>query len=93
MNLNVSGAFVYFTIPVLGGIPISQTTVSSLIVTLLLIIACIKLGRGLKTHPSGTQVLVEKGVGMLYGMVEQSMGSHNLHWAPFIGTIDRKSVV
>ena len=92
MNLNVSGAFVYFTIPVLGGIPISQTTVSSLIVTLLLIIACIKLGRGLKTHPSGTQVLVEKGVGMLYGMVEQSMGKHNLHWAPFIGTIFLSSI-
>lgn len=93
MNLNVSGAFVYFTIPVLGGIPITQTTVSSFIVTVLLIIACIKLGRNLKTHPSGTQVLVEKGVAMLYGMVEQSMGSHNLHWAPFIGTIFLSSIL
>ena len=74
MNLNVNGAFVYFTIPVLGGIPITQTTVSSFLVTLLLIIACIKLGRGLKTHPSGGQVLVEKGVAMLYGMVEETMG-------------------
>ncbi|MBP3409535.1 MAG: F0F1 ATP synthase subunit A [Clostridia bacterium] len=93
MNLNVSGAFVYFTIPVLGGIPITQTTVSSFIVTVLLIIACIKLGRNLKTHPSGTQVLVEKGVAMLYDMVEQSMGSHNLHWAPFIGTIFLSSIL
>lgn len=93
MNLNVSGAFVYFTIPVLGGIPITQTTVSSFIVTVLLIIACIRLGRNLKTHPSGTQVLVEKGVAMLYGMVEQSMGSHNLHWAPFIGTIFLSSIL
>lgn len=93
MNLNVSGAFVYFTIPVLGGIPITQTMVSSFIVTVLLIIACIKLGRNLKTHPSGTQVLVEKGVAMLYGMVEQSMGSHNLHWAPFIGTIFLSSIL
>lgn len=93
MNLNVSGAFVYFTIPVLGGIPITQTTVSSFIVTVLLIIACIKLGRNLKTRPDRTQVLVEKGVAMLYGMVEQSMGSHNLHWAPFIGTIFLSSIL
>lgn len=92
MNLNVSGAFVYFTIPVLGGIPITQTTVSSFIVTLLLIVACIRLGRKLKTRPSGLQVIVEKGVAMLYGMVEQSMGSHNLHWAPFIGTIFLSSI-
>ena len=92
MNLNVSGAFIYFTIPILGGIPITQTTISSLIVTLILAITCIRLGRGLKTHPSGVQVLVEKGVGMLYGMVEDNMGAHNLHWAPFIGTIFLSSI-
>jgi len=93
MNLNVSGAFIYFTIPILGGIPITQTTVSSFIVTLILIIACIKLGRNLKTRPSGVQVMVEKGVSMLYGMVGESMGQHNLHWAPFIGTIFLSSIL
>ncbi len=88
MNLNVTGAFVYFTIPIFGGIPITQTTVSSLLVTLLLVFLSIKLGKNLKKkNPSGTQVLVEKGVSMLYGMVEETMGAHNLHWAPFIGTI------
>lgn len=92
MNLNVSGAFVYFTIPILGGIPITQTTVSSLIVTIILIIACIRLGRNLKMRPTGVQVLVEKGVGMLYGMVGDTMGQHNLHWAPFIGTIFLSSI-
>ena len=92
MNLNVSGAFVYFTIPILGGIPITQTTVSSFIVTLILIIACIKLGKNLKTRPSGVQVMVEKGVDMLYGMVADNMGTHNLHWAPFIGTIFLSSI-
>ncbi|MBP3656927.1 MAG: F0F1 ATP synthase subunit A [Clostridia bacterium] len=92
-NLNVSGAFIYFTIPVFGGIPITQTTVSSLIVTIILIAACIKLGKNLKIRPDGTQVLVEKGVSMLYGMVEESMGAHNLHWAPFIGTIFLSSLL
>ena len=92
MNLNVSGAFIYYTIPILGGIPITQTTVSSFIVALILIIACIKLGKGLKTRPDGRQVIVEKGVKMLYDMVGDNMGRHNLHWAPFIGTIFASSI-
>ncbi len=87
MSLNVTGAFIYFTIPVFGGIPITQTTVSSLLVAILLIVACVKLGKNLKTRPNGVQVLLEKGVTMLYDMVAESMGPHNLHWAPFVGTI------
>ena len=92
MELNVTGAFIYFTIPILGGIPITQTTVSSFLVTLILIIASIRLGKNLKKRPGGVQVLVEKGVSMLYGMVADSMGEHNLHWAPFIGTIFLSSI-
>ena len=34
MNLSVDGAFIYFTIPIFGGINITQTTVSHLIVTI-----------------------------------------------------------
>lgn len=93
MNLNVTGAFIYFTIPILGGIPITQTTVSSLIVAIVVIIASIRLGKNLKKRPDGVQVLVEKGVTMLYDMVAESMGEHNLHWAPFIGTIFLSSIL
>lgn len=92
MNINVEGAFVYFTIPILGGIPISQTTVSSIIVTIILVIACMKLGKNLQKRPGGVQVIVEKMVTMLYNMVGESMGAHNLHWAPFIGTIFASSI-
>ena len=92
MNVSVDGAFVYFTIPILGGIPITQTTVSSLIVTILLVLACMKLGKNLRKKPDGVQVMVEKAITMLYDMVEQSMGRHNLHWAPFIGTIFISSI-
>jgi len=93
MDVNVSGAFVYFTIPILGGIPISQTTVSSIIVTIILVLACIKLGKNLKKRPDGVQVIVEKAISMLYNMVGESMGQHNLHWAPFIGTIFVSSIM
>ena len=92
MNVNVTGAFVYFTIPVLGGIPITQTTVSSLIVTVLLVIACIRLGKNLQKRPSDTQVLVEKGVSMIYNLTVSAMGQHNAHWAPFMGTLFLSSI-
>ena len=93
MELDVTGAFIYFTIPVFGGIPITQTTVSSFLVTVFLIVASIRLGKNLKKRPDGIQVLVEKGVSMLYNMVGESMGEHNLHWAPFIGTIFLSSIL
>jgi len=87
MNVSVDGAFVYFTIPILGGIPITQTTVSSLLVSVLLIVASIKLGKNLQKRPTGIQVLVEKGVSMIYNLTTSAMGEHNAHWAPFMGTI------
>jgi len=87
MTLNVTGPFIYFTIPIFGGIPITQTTVSSLIVTILLCSLCVILGRDLSTHPSARQTLVEKGVMMMRDMVVSTMGPHNEHWTPFIITI------
>ena len=92
MNVNVSGAYVYFTIPIFGGIPITQTTVSSFIVTAILIIACLKLGKNLQKRPTGVQVLVEKGVSMIYNLTISAMGQHNAHWAPFMGTLFLSSI-
>ena len=84
MNISVQGAYVYFTLPIFGGIPITQTTVSSFVVTLILVIACIRLGKNLQKRPSGVQVLVEKGVGMIYNLTVSAMGEHNAHWMPFM---------
>ena len=92
-NMRVEGAFIYFEIPILGGIRITQTTISSLIVTILLCTLFVVLGRNLKKRPNGRQVLVEKGVGMLRNMVVSTMGEHNAHWVPFIGTIFLSSIV
>ena len=87
MELEVTGSFIYFTLPIFGGINVTQTMVSSFIVTVLLCTACICLGKDLKRRPDGRQVLVEKGVMMLRDMVVETMGAHNVHWTPFIGTI------
>ena len=92
MNLSVDGAFIYFTIPIFGGINITQTTVSHLIVTIFLCSLSIYLGKRLKKRPDGLQVMVEKGVMMLRGMVVETMGEHNAHWMPFIATIFLSSI-
>ena len=92
MELEVTGAFIYFEIPIFGGIPITQTTVSFFIVTVALCLAAYFLGRDLKVRPDGKQVLVEKGIMMLHTMVVETMGEHNAHWMPFIGTIFLSSI-
>ena len=84
MNVNVTGPFIYFTIPIFGGIPITQTTVSLLVITIALCSLSIYLGKGLKKRPDGKQVLVEKGITMMHNMVIDTMGAHNAHWTPFI---------
>ena len=66
---------------------ITQTTVSLFAVTILLIILAYVSTRKIEKRPGGVQVLVEKVLGMLYDLVEQTMGKHNLKFAPYIGTL------
>ena len=92
MELEVTGAFIYFEIPIFGGIPVTQTMVSFLLVTVILCLASYFLGKDLKMRPDGKQVLVEKGIMMLRTMVVETMGEHNAHWTPFVGTIFLSSI-
>ena len=91
--MEVNGAKIYFKIPVLGGIPITQTTLSSFLVMVILCIAGYLLGRKLSKRPGPAQVLTEKAVNMLYNLVAETMGPHNVRWAPFIGTIFLSSLL
>ena len=93
MDIQVTGPKIYFEIPILGGIKITQTTVSLLVVTILLITASYFLTRKLTKRPGKAQVIVEKLISMLYGLVEDTMGKHNLVFAPYIGTIFLSSIV
>lgn len=92
MDVNVTGAYIYAELPIFGGIPITQTTVSLFLVTLLLCTAFILLGRNLKKRPDGKQVLLEKGVLMLRNLVVSAMGEHNEKFLPLIGTIFLSSI-
>ena len=92
MNVSVTGAFVYFTIPIFGGIPVTQTMVSSCIVTAILLIAFYKIGKNIQKRPGGVQVLVEKAYMLIYDLTTSSMGEHNAHWTPLMATIFLSSI-
>ena len=83
-GIEVKGPEVWYKI---GGIEITQTILSLVIVTLALGIAGVLLGRNLQKRPGKLQVLTEKGVTMLRNLVVDTMGEHNVGWVPYIGTI------
>jgi len=66
---------------------ITQTTVSLFVVTIGLMILGYLVSRKIEKRPGAVQVLVEKLLNMLYKLVEDTMGKHNLKFAPYIGTL------
>jgi len=99
LDLSVNGPKIYLRITALydklGGMfgnIVTQTTVSLFLVTLLLIIAAKLATKNLTKRPGRFQVIVEKLVSMLYNMVEDTMGKHNLKFAPYIGTLFLSSI-
>ena len=91
--MTINGPKIYFVIPILGGIPITQTLVTSLVATLILCLSGVLLGRGLRKRPGRRQVLTEKAVTVMTNMVKEAMGEHNAHWTPFIAAIFLSSLV
>lgn len=100
MDLSVNGPKVFFELPF--DLPdttiftmknlITQTTVSLFAVTLILIIVACIVTRKLTKRPGKLQVVAEKLVTMLYNLVEDTMGKHNLKFAPYIGTLFLTSI-
>ena len=100
MDIQVSGPKVFLELPF--NLPdstiftmknlITQTTVTLLAVTLILVILAFALTRNITKRPGKVQVLLEKVVTMLYNLVEGTMGKHNLKFAPYIGTLFVSSI-
>ena len=100
MDLSVNGPKVYYELPF--DLPdiniftmknlITQTTITLFAVTILLIIASYAVTRRITKRPGRIQVLVEKLITMLYNLVEDTMGKHNLKFAPYIGTLFLSSI-
>lgn len=100
MDLQVSGPKVFFVLP--WDLPdttiftmknlITQTTITLFVTTIILIILAVTLTRKITKRPGKLQVLLEKVVGMLYNLVESTMGKHNIRFAPYIGTLFVSSI-
>lgn len=89
-----NGPRVLLEFNILGlNITITQTVLSSFLVMVVLLILSWRLGKGLQKRPTRRQVLVEKGVSILYNLVEDTMGKHNSHFTPFIGALFCSSVL
>ena len=89
-GIEVRGAKMLFQI---GPIIITETILSLIVVTALLAVAGVLLGRNLQKRPGKLQVLTEKGVKMLVDLVKDTMGAHNIGWVPYIGTIFLSSII
>ena len=91
--MQINGPKILFTIPIFGGIAVTQTLLTSFLVTVILCLAGYFLGKNLKKRPGKVQVLTEKAVTVMTNMVSEAMGEHNVRWTPFIATVFLSSLL
>lgn len=88
MNVDINGARIFFTIPILGGIPITATIVDALLVTVVVLGACVFLTRGLQVRAvTKRQVVAEFLVETAQNFVNGNMGEKFAYYAPFVAAL------
>lgn len=70
-----------------GDVFITETVIFAWIVSIALIVFAYFATRDMKTIPKGAQAVAELIVESIYNLVAQTMGKHNLNFAPYIGTL------
>lgn len=74
-----------FTIPLFGGIDISESVVVTWIIMAVLILASILLTRNLKVeNPNRRQIALEAAVSALYKFIEDLVGEHGTRYIPYL---------
>ncbi len=91
--MQINGPKILFTIPIFGGIAVTQTLLTSFLVTVILCLGGYFLGKNLKKRPGRLQVMTEKAVTVMTNMVSEAMGAHNVRWTPFIAAIFLSSLL
>ena len=71
----------------LAGLKITETVIWAIIVSIFLIVLGVMSARNLQRYPKGAQAFAEYIVDLVYSYVRNTMGKHNLSFAPFIGTL------
>lgn len=70
-----------------GSVFITETVLYSLIVAAVLVVFAFVSTRKMERHPKGLQAVAELIVESVYKLVGDTMGKHNLAFAPYIGTL------
>lgn len=88
-GVSIAGALVYFTIPLpLGGLPITESQINSLLVLLSILGLCLYLTHGLKEKAdTRRQHIAEWIVRKTEDLVKDNMGDYFAGFAPFIAAI------
>ena len=77
-----------FTIPIFGGIPISESIVVTWIIIGVLTLLAILFVRNLRVeNPGKKQIVLETAIGGMYHFFEDSMGSHGKRYIPYMITV------
>lgn len=77
-----------FTIPVLGGIPVSEAVVVTWMIMAVLILLCILLVRNLKVeNPGRKQVVLEAAVSWIYNFFDETLGKNGRAYIPYMITV------
>lgn len=88
MDVSINGPKILFTLPVLGGINITESVVNAWLVMALIVGVCLWLTRDLSVHnPGKKQIIAEKLVLMVRSLVDGNMGGQWAHFVPYIGTL------
>ena len=88
MNVEINGAQIYFTIPILGGIPITATIVNGALVTIVILALCRYLTRNLQVRAvSRRQVIAEFLVETAQKFVNENMGVNFAYYGPFVAAL------
>lgn len=94
MSVDIHGPQIYFTIPVLGGIPITATIVNALLVTLIILGTCFFLTRNLQLRAvSKRQVVAEFLVETAQNFVNGNMGERFAYYAPLTAALFASSLL
>lgn len=89
----MEGPKIVFTIPIFGGIYITETIILGWIIIVLITSVCIWMTHGMKKIPTKKkQVVAELIVTTVNNLVKNSMGKHMMGYAPYIAALFSFSV-
>ena len=88
MDVAINGPKILFTLPIFGGINITESVRNSWLVLIIVTAVCYWLTKDLSVNnPGKKQIVAEKLVLFVKGLVDNNMGSQWAHMLPFVGTI------